>query len=180
VKRALPVVLVAAAVVGAAAVAGGIKYNAVRADLSAQRDAIRAQWAQVDLAIEHRANQAPQWLRLTLAGTPEAAVLEKELTAGRADLAAAASPEEKVRANQRIAVALAQFQTLAVEHPRLQSHDVLARLSDAENRIAVERRRYNDMLEHYNAQIQRFPDNIVASLAGFSRDNAYFPTEPRP
>ena len=78
-------------------------------------------------------------------------------------------PGDKVRVNQQIAGVLAKFQTIAAANPRLRAHDVLARLSDAENRIAVERRRYNDMLEHYNAQIQRFPDNIVATLAGFSR-----------
>jgi len=179
-KRALPVLLVAAVVVGAAAVAGGMKYNSVRDDLADQRDAIQAQWTQVDQAIQHRANLAAQWLGASLAGDPGAAGIAEELAAGRAELAAASSPVEKVRANQRIAVALARFQSVAAERPRSHSHDVLTRLSDAENRIAVERRRYNDMLEHYNAQIQRFPDNIVASLAGFSRDNAYFPTEPRP
>jgi LemA protein len=176
VKRTLLLVLVLAGAVGAAA----ITYNEVRTDLGAQREGIRAQWLEVDQAIEHRANLAPEWLRVSTAGSPETAGLVKQLDAGRAELAAAASPGDKVRANQRIAVVLAQFQTIAAANPRLRSHDVLARLSDAENRIAVERRRYNDMLEHYNAQIQRFPDNIVATLAGFSRDNAYFPTEPRP
>jgi LemA protein len=180
VKRALPVLLVVAVAAGVAAVAAVNKYNEVRADLGAQRDAIHAQWLEVDQAIEHRASEAPEWLHLSLAGAPEAPVLEKELAAGRADLAAASSPGDKVRANQRIAGVLAQFQTIAGGHPRMQSHDVLGRLSDAENRIAVERHRYNDMLEHYNAQIQRFPDNVVATLAGFSRDNAYFPTELKP
>jgi len=42
----------------------------------------------------------------------------------------------------------------------------------------VERRKYNEVLQHYNAQIQRFPDNIVASLSGFTRNDAYFSTEP--
>jgi LemA protein len=180
VKRRLPVILVAAVALGAAAVAGGIEYTQVRADLAAQRDAIRAQWGEVDQAIEHRANEAPQWLRVSAPGAPETASLVDQLEAGREALASAASPGDKVRVNQRIAGVLSKFQTIASSNPRLRSHDVLARLSDAENRIAVERRRYNDMLEHYNAQIQRFPDNIVATLAGFSRDNAYFPTEPRP
>jgi LemA protein len=180
VKRALPVWLVVAAIAGVAAVAGKVKYDAVREDLETQREAIGEQWTQVDLAIQHRADMAPQWLKEPAAHIPEAAALEKELAAGRAELAAAAAPADKVRANQQIANVLARFQTIAAAHPKLESHDLLARLSDAENRIAVERRRYNDLLEHYNAQIQQFPDNIVASLAGFSRDNAYFPTEPRP
>ena len=51
-------------------------------------------------------------------------------------------------------------------------------IAGSENRIAVERRKYNETLEHYNAQIQRFPDNIVASMSGFTRNDAYFKTEP--
>src|SRR5690242_13836921 len=143
VRRTLPVLLGAAVVVGAAAVAGGMKYNSVRDDLEAQREAIQAQWAQVDQAIQHRANLAPQWISATLTKVPEAAGIAGELAAGRAELSAAGSPADKVRANQRIAVALARYQSIASEHPRLNAHDVLARLSDAENRIAVERRRYN-------------------------------------
>ena len=118
-------------------------------------------------------------------------VLSRTIFGARTALEAAASPEEKVRANDRIERAMTKLEKIAADRPPIQakpkvkqelkakSQDVLARLSDAENRIAVERRRYNDMLEHYNAQIQRFPDNIVASVAGFSRDNAYFPTESR-
>jgi LemA protein len=64
----------------------------------------------------------------------------------------------------------------------LRSNENFLRLQDeiagTENRIAVERRKYNETLEHYNAQIQRFPDNIVASLSGFTRNDAYFKTEP--
>ncbi len=178
--RTLPVVLVVALAGGATAMIAASRYSAIRADLSAQRDAIAQQWQQVDLAIQQRANMAPHWLRGSLAGVAEAAALEKELAAGRAELAAASSPEAEVRANQKITGVLEKFQAIAAGRPKLQSHDVAARLSDAENRIAVERRRYNEILEHYNAQIQRFPDNIVASVAGFSRDNAYFPTEPKP
>ena len=67
-------------------------------------------------------------------------------------------------------------------YPQLRSNENFLRLQDelagTENRIAVERRKYNETLEHYNAQIQRFPDNIVASMSGFTRNDAYFKTEP--
>ena len=51
-------------------------------------------------------------------------------------------------------------------------------LATHEDEIANARFQYNSALEHYNARIQRFPDNVVASLAGFSRDDAYFGTGP--
>jgi LemA protein len=50
-------------------------------------------------------------------------------------------------------------------------------LAGTENRIAVERRRYNDAIQDYNTYIGLFPNNIVASLSGFTRDDAYFKAE---
>jgi len=92
------------------------------------------------------------------------------LNSAASTLASASTPRARIDANNRVSALLARV-------PKTGSGAVLQRLSDAENRIAVERRRYNEMLEHYNAQIQRFPDNIVASIAGFARDDAYLPTD---
>jgi LemA protein len=145
--------------VGALAIAGWSKYSTVKADLAAQREAIDAQWPLVETALERRAELVPKL-------SPRSS----ELASAAAALAAAETPRAKIEANNRLSALLAQL-------PPTESGAALQRLSDAENRIAVERRRYNEMLEHYNAQIQRFPDNIVASIAGFSRDDAYLPTD---
>ena len=51
-------------------------------------------------------------------------------------------------------------------------------LAGTENRIAVERRKYNETLQGYNTAIQLFPNNIVAGMSGFTRNDAYFKTEP--
>ena len=153
-RTALLVILVAAAL----SIGGWSKYSTVKADLAAQREGIDSEWSLVDVALERRAElilkmDVPESLR------QECAVL-----------AGAKTPSEKIDANTRISAGLAQLS-------RRESDGLTQRLSDAENRIAVERRRYNEMLEHYNAQIQRFPDNIVASIAGFQRDDAYLPTD---
>lgn len=158
-----------ALVVGALAVVGWSKYSAVKADLAAQREAIDSEWSLVDVALERRAELIPRLIPEERREGAEAA-LWKDLSAAASTLAGAATPRAKIDANNRVSALLAQL-------PRKESTAALQRLSDAENRIAVERRRYNEMLEHYNAQIQRFPDNIVASLAGFKRDDAYLPTE---
>jgi len=67
-------------------------------------------------------------------------------------------------------------------YPQLRANENFLRLQDelagAENRIAVERRKYNETVQKYNTEIGLFPDNIVASLSGFSRNDAYFKTEP--
>jgi LemA protein len=64
----------------------------------------------------------------------------------------------------------------------LKSNENFLRLQDelagTENRIAVERRKYNETVQRYNTSIQIFPNNIVAGLSGFSRNDAYFTTNP--
>ena len=71
---------------------------------------------------------------------------------------------------------------LSENYPQLRSNEAFRRIEDdiaeKENDIAVERLKYNETLEHYNAQIQMFPDNVVASMSGFTRNDQYFPTEP--
>jgi LemA protein len=71
---------------------------------------------------------------------------------------------------------------ISENYPQLRSNENFLRLQDelagTENRIAVERRKYNDTLQRYNTSIELFPNNIVAGLAGFTRNDAYFKTEP--
>jgi len=66
-------------------------------------------------------------------------------------------------------------------YPQLKSNENFLRLQDelagTENRIAVERRRYNETLQDYNTYLSLFPNNIAASLGGFTRNDAYFKTD---
>jgi len=63
-------------------------------------------------------------------------------------------------------------------YPQLKSNENFLRLQDelagTENRIAVERRKYNEVVQAYNTNIQLFPNNIVAAISGFQREEAYF------
>jgi LemA protein len=105
-----------------------------------------------------------------------------EIDAARAKLAAAHGPEEKVRANRELSLALAKLLVQCETDPRTRSSGGFQQLKEElaarEDEIADERFLYNNALEHYNARMQWFPDNVVASLAGFSRNNAYFGTGP--
>jgi LemA protein len=71
---------------------------------------------------------------------------------------------------------------LSENYPKLQSSSNFKRLereiAAAENDIAVERRKYNELLERYNTSLQIFPNNIVSSLAGFKYNGAYLSTGP--
>jgi LemA protein len=99
----------------------------------------------------------------------------------RQALLAAEAPQAKIAANARLMNALARVYLAAEGHPKLTGTAKYRRCNEevgnAESRVALERRKYNDLLEHYNAQLRRFPANVVARLAGLTRIDAYVQTE---
>jgi LemA protein len=105
-----------------------------------------------------------------------------DIAAARAAMAGAKTPQEKIAANGQLDSALSRLLVVVENYPQLRSNENFLRLQDelagTENRIAIERRRYNETLQDYNTYISLFPNNIVASLSGFTRNDAYFKTEP--
>ena len=177
-KAALVIILVLV-VVG---VAAGGKFVSVRNDLVAQREAVNAQWSQVDVALQRRADLIPNLVATVKGFAAHETEVFKNIADARAALGGARTPQEKIQANDQLQSALSRLLVVVENYPQLKSNENFLRLQDelagTENRILVERRKYNETLEHYNAQIQRFPDNIVASMSGFTRNDAYFKTEP--
>jgi len=165
-----------------AAVGLGGKFVSVRNDLVTQREAVNAQWSQVDVALQRRADLIPNLVETAKGYAKHETEVFTAIANARSALIGSKTPQEKIAANDQLSGALGRLLVLTEAYPQLRSNENFLRLQDelagTENRIAVERRKYNETLEHYNAQIQRFPDNIVASLSGFSRNDAYFRTDP--
>ena len=163
------------------AAAAGSKFASVRRHLVEQREAMDAQWAQVELVLEQRAQVAPELAEVVKGYVQKETGLFRDLADSRAALAAAHTPEETLKANAHLSFALWSLLALSENYPKMRTNGNFLRLEDelagVENSIAVERQKYNETLEHYNAQLQRFPDNIVASLSGFTRNDAYFRPE---
>jgi LemA protein len=178
VKAALVIVLVLV-VIG---VAAGGKFVSVRNDLVTQREAVNAQWSQVDVALQRRADLIPNLVATVKGFAAHETEVFKNIADARAAMSGARTPAEKIQANDQLQSALSRLLVVVENYPQLKSNENFLRLQDelagTENRILVERRKYNETLEHYNAQIQRFPENIVASMSGFTRNDAYFKTEP--
>ena len=166
------------------ALAGGGEFFAVRGDLAAERNAVNAAWSAAQTALEARAALVPDLTELVKGVAPrESALYAKAAEAGRA-LLHGRTPKEKIAANERLSAALSRLLLLSENYPALQSRRNFKRLereiADAENNIAVERRKYNELLERYNTSLQIFPNNVVSRLAGFKYNGAYLSTGPDP
>jgi LemA protein len=177
--------LVVALVLAGVAVIVGARCMTVRKDLVSERQAISVDWAQVDAALAHRSGIVPELAETLQAEAPPDArpALVRAITAAgaaRNALAAARSRPQEIRANARLDDALARLMLVVENYPKLARSkkygDLLETLKNAEYQIALARRKYNEAVEHYNAGIDLFPHNIVASLSGLGKIDAYFQT----
>src|SRR5215813_8516984 len=160
----------------------GGKFVSVHNDLAAQNEAISAAWSQVDVALQRRADLIPNLVSTVKGFAVHEQQVIDSVTAARAALGGARNPQEKIAANAQLDSALSRLLVISENYPNLKSNENFLRLQDelagTENRIAVERRKYNETVQRYNTSIELFPNNIVAGLSGFTRNDAYFKTEP--
>ncbi len=155
---------------------GGCKYNSM---VSANED-IDKSWAQVENVLQRRADLIPNLVE-TVKGF---AAQEKEVFANVADararLLGAKGPAEAATANDGLNSALGRLLAIGERYPDLKSNANFLQLQDelagTENRIAVERKRYNDSVADYNKTIKRFPGNVFAGMFGFD-EREYFKAE---
>jgi LemA protein len=163
-------------------IAAGGQYVSVRNDLVQQRESVNAAWSAVDVALQRRADLIPNLVETVKGYAKQETTVFKDIADARSALISGRSPQEKIQANDQLSNALARLLVVVENYPQLRSNENFLRLQDeiagTENRIAVERRKYNETLQRYNTSIQVFPNNIVAGMAGFAYNNAYFQTEP--
>ncbi len=171
-------IIVAAAVL----VFAGGEYVSVRNGLVRQREAVNAQWANVETVLQRRADLIPNLVETVKGYAKHETEVFKDIADARAALIGGRTPQDKIQASGRLDNALGRLLVLAENYPQLRSNENFLRLQDeiagSENRVFVERRKYNEALQHYNTSIEMFPGNVVASMAGFHRNDAYFKTEP--
>ncbi|MGA3178134.1 MAG: LemA family protein [Candidatus Acidiferrum sp.] len=170
----LVVLLILALVVGGA-------YVGRRNQMAIKREAVNAAWAQVDVVLQRRADLIPNLVETVKGYAVQEQTVFGAIAAARAALIGAKTPSDKIAANGQLDSALSRLLVIVENYPQLKSNENFMRLQDelagTENRIAVERRRYNDAIQDYNTYIALFPNSLVASFAGFARNNAYFKTE---
>ena len=160
----------------AAALVLGARCVTIRKDLVSARQAIDADWAQVDAALEHRAGIVPELTNTVQAEASAEASAILAVDDARKLLGLAHHQQEKIQANARLDEALARLMLLVESHPKLEGSKRYGDLLEALQSAAVARRKYNEAVEHYNAGIELFPNNIVASVSRLGKIDAYFQT----
>lgn len=139
--------------------------------LSSGAQNVELAWSQVENQFQRRADLIPNLVNVTRAGAQQEQELITLLTQSRQNYLAADTRTQQVEAAEQVTEALDQFQSYVVRNPQLQSNQLFIglqyELAGTENRIAVERMRYNQNVAAYNRRVQSFPNSLVASVFGF-------------
>jgi len=146
---------------------GGCSYTT----FVGQEEAIKAQWAQVENQLQRRNDLIPNLVETVKGTAAQEQTVFKAIADSRAKLAGAKSPDEKMQAANEQTSALSRLLVVVENYPDLKSNESFNRLMDelsgTENRIAVERMRYNEKVQAYNTSRRQFPANVTAGIFGF-------------
>jgi len=180
-NRGLAGCLVVGGVLVLILVIAGMSLAGVYNHLVAQDQQVKAAWAQVQNVLQRRADLIPNLVETVKGYAAHEKEIFETVAEARSRLAGATSPREAAQANAALSSALNRLIAIAENYPNLKANENFIRLQDelagTENRIAVERMRYNEAVRAYNTVIKRFPTNLVARLFGFT-EKEYFDAEP--
>ncbi len=157
-------------------------YVGRRNEMVRKKEAVNAAWSQVDVVLQRRADLVPNLVETVKGIAAQEQSVFGDIARARSQLLSAKTPPDRIAANQQLDTALGRLLAIVENYPQLKSNENFLRLQDelagTENRIAVERRRYNETLKDYNTYLGLFPNNIIAGMAGFSRNDNYFEATP--
>jgi LemA protein len=140
-------------------------------------EAVKAAWAQVDNQLQRRYDLIPNLVETVKGFAAQEQKVFIEVTKARAQAGSARTVPEKIEANNELTSALSRLLVVVERYPELKSNENFLRLQDelagTENRIAVERRRYNEAVRAYNVKIRSFPANLLAGLFGFEKQTFF-------
>jgi len=141
-------------------------------------ETIDGQWAQVENQLQRRNDLIPNLVSTVKGYAKHERELFTYIADARAKLAGAKTVGEKIKSNQEIDSAISRLLAIVENYPDLKANQNFIRLQDelagTENRIAVERMRYNETVQNYNILIKSFPSNIAASYGKFEKKDVYF------
>jgi LemA protein len=176
--KALIAVIVVVVVIGLVVLATFGQYVSTKNTLVSKNEAVKSAWSQVDIVLQRRADLIPNLVETVKGYAQQEQTVFGDIAKARSALLSAGNPQEKIAANNQLDGALGRLLVVVENYPQLKSNENFLRLQDelagTENRIAVERKRYNDTLQDYNTYVQQFPASLFAGWAGFKPNEAYF------
>ena len=165
------------AIVLAAVAASGCSYN----KFVSQEEAVKAQWAQVQNQLQRRNDLVPNLVETVKGYASHEESVFREIAESRAKLAGATTPAEQIAAANQQSAALGRLLVIVENYPNLKANEQFNRLMDelagTENRLAVERMRYNERVQEYNTSRRQFPGVLTAKLFSF-KDYPLFEAPP--
>ena len=155
----------------------GCSYNT----FVSQDQAIKTQWAQVQNQLQRRNDLIPNLVESVKGYAAHEEGVFKDIADSRSRMLAAKTPEETIAAANQQTSALGRLLVISEAYPQLRANEQFNRLMDelsgTENRIAVERQRYNERIQEYNTATKQFPGNVTAKMFGF-KEYPYFEAPP--
>ena len=166
----------AAVIIAIIAVALIIPYSYLKGtynSLVRMEEEVNGAWAQVENQLQRRYDLIPNYVETVKGYAKHEKEVLMGVTEARSKVAGADTLEEKVEANNQLSSALARLLVVVERYPDLKANANFIRLQDelagTENRISVERRRFNEAVKAYNTKIRSFPTNLVAGMFGFEK-----------
>jgi len=143
-----------------------------------KHETIAAKWAQVESQLQRRNDLIPNLVNTVKGYASHEKSVFEEVTKARSQWANASTMDEKVKAAGAVDSALARLLLVVENYPNLKADQTFLKLMDelagTENRIAVERMRYNESVKDYNITVRMFPGNVIAGMFGYKPATEYF------
>src|SRR2546423_10029113 len=156
----------------------GGSYVSSKNQMVAKNETVKSAWSQVDVVLQRRADLIPNLVETVKGYAKQEQTVFGDIAKARSTLLSAGNPSAKIAANQQLDGALGRLLAVVENYPQLRSNENFLRLQDelagTENRIAVERKRYNDALQDYDTYIGQFPNSIWANMAAVHKKNTSF------
>jgi len=160
-----------------ALICGGM-YISSRNQMVTLNETVKSDWAQVDVVLQRRADLIPNLVETVKGIAAQEVTVFDDIAKARAQYLSSQTPSDKIASSNALYGMEVKVLALAENYPQLKSNESFLKLQDelagTENRIAVERKRYDDAIQDYNTFIGRFPASLFAGWAGFKRNDAYF------
>ena len=159
----------------------GVAIASTYNSIVTKNETIKAKWSQVENQLQRRNDLIPNLVNSVKGYAAHEKTVFEDVTKARSQWTGATTMDDKVKAAGQMDTALARLLLVVENYPQLKADQTFLQLMDelsgTENRIAVERMRYNESVRDFNITVRRFPANIVAGMFGYKPATEYFKAE---